>query len=94
MAHNNNHARTKEKRKKLRLKNFWNRVFDKRREKQQKANEPKGKTFTGPAKRHAIHISMLFPTGDISWNFQNHHPKDLNQRQRRKRRRQSANYRG
>ena len=82
---NNNHARTKEKRKKLRLKAFHKKVHEKRMIKKMQALKPKGLTITGPAIHKAIHVSALFPKGDsYLFLFRNENEKKYNQRKRRK----------
>lgn len=81
----NTHARTKQKRKKLRLKNFLKRVFDKRQQKKIEALKPKGKTVYGDA------INVAIPV-DAHYNRYNTFDRNLNQRQRRKRARQSGIY--
>ena len=91
MRHKNCHARSKQKRKKLRLKNFWAKVFAKRKDKIKKSHEPKGTTMMGEAKKFARPLPNTLPTGDrIRWGFlmDHSHAKNLNQRQKRKLRRQ------
>ncbi len=85
MKQHNNHARSKQKRKKLRLKNFWQRVFDQRDEKRLKSLRKKGRTIQGPAKKFAMDYHKLFPDDNGKWLFDHGHAKDLNQRQKRKR---------
>ncbi len=72
-----NHARSKQRRKTLRLKNFFKRVMDKRFEKKMEALKPKGTTVYGKAASNAIKV-------DASFNRNNHHGRFLNQRQKRK----------
>lgn len=86
MKQRNNHARSKRKRKFLRLKNFWKRVFSLRLEKKQKSLRIKGKTIFGEAKKQAVLIR--------SDSFYDHGFKlKLNQRQKRKLRRQNPHLR-
>lgn len=92
MTHKNNHARSKQKRKKLRLKNFFRSVFDRRLKKRQKAMEPKGKTVVGAAITHALDFTgKNFFAANGGW-FDHQHAMNLNQRQKRKRARHSNNY--
>lgn len=79
MAQRNNHARSKKKRKLLRLKNLWTHIKEYRLKKVIEANKPKGKTITGEAVKHAVKIGHgmhkhLFAAGT----------SPVNQRQRRK----------
>ena len=87
MKHKNCHARSKDKRRKLKLKNFWRRVFEKRTARKLKALKTPGVPFVGVAKKAAPHVSTLFPSGPSSWYFNsgNRRDKDFNQRQKRKR---------
>jgi len=80
MAHQNNHARSKQKRQKLRLKNFWNRVFTKRAAKT--VVKPRGITITGDA------IDVAMPLDASFYRSGNRRDKGLNQRQKRKIKRQ------
>lgn len=73
-----NHARSKQKRKALRLKNFFSKVLLKRHQKKIDALKPKGKTIYGKALEAAHRVSHLFNVG-------NNHGRYLNQRQKRKR---------
>lgn len=82
MVHKNNHARSKQKRSKLRLKNFWIRVFTKRLEKA-KPKEIKGLPFVGNAKTNAKNIRELSPDNYRRYLDHSFHVS-LNQRQRRK----------
>jgi hypothetical protein len=89
----NNHARSKRKRRALRLKNFFTRIVNNRLQKKQKAMKEKGTTFVLPnnqvgAKDFAPHVETLWPQGS-GFLFDNHHPKNLNQRQKRKIKRQN-----
>ena len=82
MTHKNNHARSKQKRAKLRLKNFWIKVFEKRWVKA-KPKIIKGLPFVGNAKTNAKNIRELSP--DNYRRYLDHaHPMRLNQRQKRK----------
>lgn len=84
MTHKNNHARSKRKRKQLKLKNFRKRVYDKRLQKKLEAMKPKGNTIYGEAKSVAISVIDLFPNGGDGFLFDNNHHKYPNQRQKRK----------
>lgn len=53
----NNHARTKEKKKKLRLKAFHKRVIEKRQQKLVKKHKPKGQMVIGDAIKVAVNLS-------------------------------------
>lgn len=76
MKQRNNHARSKQKRKKLRLKNFWNKVIEKRLAK--KRIKIPGKTITGDAIKQAKPLDARF------YRQGNRRDRTLNQRQRRK----------
>ena len=76
----NNHARSKQKRQKLRLKNFWSKVFTKRLAK--KTVRVPGVTITGDA------IKVAMPLDASFYRQGNHRDKTLNQRQKRKIKRQ------
>lgn len=89
----NNHARSKRKRRLLKLKNFFSRVFDKRSAKMIKANQPKGLTIVGDAKKYATSLEKLFPDGGGGYLFNPERKKYLNQRQKRKRWRQNPHLR-
>lgn len=78
MKQRNCHARSKQKRAKLRLKNFWARVFNKRAVKKIEAIKPKGKTITGDA------IDVAMPLDASFYRQGNRRDRTLNQRQRRK----------
>ncbi len=80
MAQRNNHARSKQKRQKLRLKNFWNRVWQKRVAKRM-VRTP-GTTITGDAIDKAMPIDASF------YRQGNRRDRGLNQRQKRKIKRQ------
>jgi len=80
MVHKNNHARSRQKRQKLRLKNFWNKVMQKRLAK--KTLRIPGVTITGDAVKVAMPIDASF------YRQGNRRDKTLNQRQRRKIKRQ------
>ena len=85
-----NHARSKQKRAKLRLKNIWVKVFTKRWIKQ-KPKEIKGIPFVGNAKTNAKNIRELSPDNYrryLDHGFQ----MKLNQRQKRKLNRQTNNF--
>lgn len=86
MPQRNNHARSKQKRKALRLKNFTKSVHEKRLQKMARLRRAKGKPLVGEAKALVPHISVLFPTGySWNWNTGNRRDKTFNQRQKRKR---------
>lgn len=76
MKQKNCHARSKQKRKKLRLKNFLNRVFEKRYLK----SRPKfpGQTVYGDAIKVAVPLDPAF------YRNGNRRDRTLNQRQKRK----------
>lgn len=78
MKHQNCHARSKQKRAKLRLKNFWARVFNKRAIKRIDSLKPKGKTIYGEAVKVAMPLDAMF------YRQGNRRDRTLNQRQRRK----------
>ena len=80
MAHNNNHARSKQKRAKLRLLNFWNRVFAKRAAKS--IVKIPGRTIIGDAIDRARKLDPSL------YRINNRGDKGLNQRQKRKIKRQ------
>lgn len=88
MKQRNNHARSKRKRKLLRLKNFFKRIITKREQKKIQALKPKGVTIIGNAKDLAISVHELFPNGDYGFMFSKGHRYIPNQRQKRKLRRQ------
>ena len=72
----NCHARSKQKRRKLRLKNFWNKVIEKRLAK--KRIKIPGKTIVGDA------IDFAKPLDASFYRRGNRKDKTLNQRQKRK----------
>lgn len=81
----NCHARSKQKRKQLRLKNRVTATHE-RRLRRYLPEPPKGITIYGEAKKAAVHMSDLYPTGSSwYWNTGNTRDKSLNQRQKRKR---------
>lgn len=91
MSSRANHARTKEKKKQLRLKNFHKRVRQRQLEKLGKMNQPKGRTINlkGSQQRmrdFAVPYEQMFPEG--GW-FPDPGKRYPNQRQQRKRMRQS-----
>ena len=94
MSNSNCHARSKQKRKKLRLKNLLRRILEIRLKKHQKANKPRGITITGiHAKEVALHVNQLAPKNyqgffHVKSLFDHGHKLKLNQRQKRKRARQ------
>lgn len=99
MKQKTNHARSKQKRKKLRLKNRMQSVVEKRNAKRLKEYEPKGKTLVGEVKKIVPHVNSILaykndtnPNKRISYGFLLDHDfvKRLNQRQKRKRIRQAA----
>lgn len=88
----NNHARTKENKRRLKLKSlrlasFWKRVFKKRAESIHKAKQPKGRTITGEVKKTAPFVSL-----DAKL-FKARNSKYPNQRQQRKKWRQNPHMR-
>jgi hypothetical protein len=89
MSQSNCHARSKQKRKKLRLKNRQRAVHLTRLAKLAKASEPKGKTI--PAGMKAADVSVRINPKDIEEGrkfgdyFDHGHGLRLNQRQKRKR---------
>lgn len=85
MKQRNNTARTKRKKKMLKLKAFFKRVFLNRHEKKMAALKPKGQTIYGEAKKVAVYDAVNFTRG-------NHRGMNLNQRQKRKIQRQSGIY--
>lgn len=89
MKHKNNHARSKQKRKQLRMKSLLQSIADKRYEKIKKAHKPGETIYLQTAgdkmSNYAVHISALFPNSRNWWNFGTHHARNLNQRQKRKR---------
>lgn len=98
----NNHARSKRKRKFLRLKNKQRSIVEKRLSKITKSKKEKGKTFkkfisengkTITAKHVAIPIEDLFPDGGGGFLLDHNHHRSFNQRQKRKRMRQSPHLR-
>jgi len=90
------HARSKQKRRKLRLRNRMQSIQQKRIAKRMKELQPKGKTLIGiDAVRVAIHTNELAPK-DFSGlyyragkYFDHQHKLRLNQRQKRKRAKQA-----
>jgi len=74
----NCHARSKQKRKSLRLKNYISRIFDKRSQKRMASFKKKGTTITGDA------IDVAMPLDASFYRQGNRRDKTLNQRQRRK----------
>lgn len=87
MNHKNNHARSKQKRKALRLNNRQKHVIEKRLEKLRREHKPKGKTLilpnnTASARDFAIPYETMFPNG--GW-FPQPNKRYPNQRQKRKR---------
>lgn len=84
MTHKNNHARSKQKRKKLRLKNLLTSIRERLLAKIRKAQKPRGITIVGIAKNHAIDLTGA--NYGLSKSFRdNDFNKTLNQRQKRKR---------
>ena len=84
MTHKNNHARSKRKRKMLRLKNFIKSVWEKRFAKKKKAAQPKGKSIQGIAINHALDFTgerRFLLSGELMDHTRCMH---LNQRQKRK----------
>lgn len=86
------HARSKQKRRKLRLRNRMQSIHQKRIAKKIKEFEPKGRTFVGiKASEVAIHANELAPKdfGGLYYRgakyFDHQHKLRLNQRQKRKR---------
>lgn len=90
--HRHCRARSKQKRKKLALRAFFKKVFEKRRDKLLKANKPKGRTVVGKAANAAKSIAdMYIGTYDYTRMIKGTSISGMNQRQIRKRRRQSPN---
>jgi hypothetical protein len=89
MSHSNCHARSKQKRKKLRLKNRQIAVHSNRLAKIAKESKPKGKTI--PAGMKAADVAIRISPKDIEEGrrfgdyFDHGHGMRLNQRQKRKR---------
>lgn len=73
-----NHARKKEKVKKIKLKAFFKKVLERREAKLQKASRPKGETIKGKAEL----VAKVGSDGFIFFVAENR--SRLNQRQRRK----------
>lgn len=86
MKQKNNHARSKQKRKKLRMKNKMRSIIEKRIQKIEREKKPKGKTIVGNATAHAIDLTNLEYREAIRIAGSN---KGIfrNQRQKRKQRR-------
>lgn len=82
MAQTNNHARSKQKRKKLRLRNRLIAIHDRRTKKIIEAKKEKGTPVHGKAADHAVRIKPTERLGDL---FHHDHARQLNQRQKRKR---------
>lgn len=81
----NNHARSKRKRKLLRLQNYWKKVCQSRLEKLSKSKREKQTPIVGRAKDFAVKVDLAmfkFLTGGKR--------RELNQRQRRKLERQTG----
>ena len=78
MKQKNNHARSKQKRKALRLKNMQVSIFEKRVKKKMESFKAKGKTFRCDAIDIAVHVDTKF------FRHGNRRDRTLNQRQRRK----------
>lgn len=89
MTHRNNHARSKQKRQKLRLKNFFKAVFERRAKKRLDALKPKGRTFRRIKHITAKDVATYCSVGEL-YDYQ--HARNLNQRQKRKRQRSSNHY--
>jgi hypothetical protein len=94
----NSRARSKQKRKMLRLKNKQRSISLKRADKIIKARKEKGQTFRSylsmngkliKAKHVAIPIEQLYPEGGGGFLKDHSHSRSFNQRQKRKRLRQS-----
>jgi hypothetical protein len=87
MTHKNNHARSKQKRKKLRLKNRLKAIWERLISKRHKQYEEKGHTIKGVrAADVAVYVrGMTF--------FDTEHPLRRNQRQKRKKWRNSPHTR-
>lgn len=97
MSHHNNHARSKQRRKALRMRNREQSVIEKRNAKRLRDLEPKGVTISGDAKDYANRIPLYTTNkkGKIVrtrfWTILDYgHARRLNQRQKRKRIRQGA----
>lgn len=89
MTHKNNHARSKRKRKALRLKNKMSHILSKRIAKMEKSRRPNGQTLilrnsNYGAKDFAIPVEQLYPNGGGGFLFDHNKPLRLNQRQKRK----------
>lgn len=82
----NNHARSKQKRRALRMKNKMKAVHAKRGEKIAKAHKPKIKPFFSTPEIRAKDVAIYQDCGQF-YDFK--HAISLNQRQKRKRWRQS-----
>lgn len=88
--HRHSRARCKQKRKKLALRAFFKKVFEKRRDKLLKSHEPKGRTVIGKAANAAKSIAdMYIGTYDYTRMIKGSKRQGMNQRQIRKRRRQN-----
>lgn len=77
----NNHARSKQRRKMLKLKNFFKKVFAKRFEKT--LVKPKGETIEGNAKLNAKNLRVISPDNYRRY-LDGSHEVNKNQRQKRK----------
>lgn len=78
----NNHARSKQKRRALRLKNKLKAIHAKRGEKIARANKPKIKPFVASPEIRAKDVAVYRDCG-FFYDFK--HARNMNQRQKRKR---------
>lgn len=90
MKQKNNHARSKQKRKKLRLKNLMKAIYERAMARRAKNFKPRGETFIATEKVRAKDIAIL---DRDNAKYDHGHVLRRNQRQRRKKWRQSPHMR-